>query len=511
MADKADPDTPDTGTLDTGTLDTGTPAASAEPAGGTSAAGPPPPPAIPKLFVDGATMRHIVVMTLTASFGLMSVFLVDLADLYFLSLIGEVAVAAAIGYAGTLLFFMISISIGVLIAATTLVSRAIGSGESDKARRLATSSLIYAGVVGIAVSMGLFIYVEEALALLGAEGRADELATSYLRIILPSTPLLAIGMTASGLLRARGDPRRAMYVTLAGAIVNAVFDPVFIFLLGLGVDGAAIASFLSRVAMVGVGLHGLIRVHDLLAVPTARELAGDARAISTIALPAMLTNVATPVGNAYMTWAIAPYGVSAVAGWAIVGRILPVAFGGIFALSGAIGPIIGQNYGAGRLDRVRRAYLDGMIFVLVYVAIVWAILFSARGYIVEGFSATGDGAELVLLFCAVIAGSFVFVGTLFVSNAAFNTLGYPYISTAFNWGRATLGTIPFVWAGKLLLGAPGVLWGQAAGSIVFGGLAALVGYRLVTHLHRKPPGEPPPPLWRIALSPFSSGKSLTGA
>ena len=179
-------------------------------------------------------------------------------------------------------------------------------------------------------------------------------------------------------------------------------------------------------------------------------------------------------------------------------------------MSGAIGPIIGQNYGAGHFDRVRRAYIDGLIYVLVYVLVVWTILFFIRDMLVDAFSATGEGAELVRLFCAVIAGSFVFVGTLFVSNAAFNTLGYPFISTVFNWGRATLGTVPFVWFGSLWLGVPGVLWGQAAGSILFGAAAAIVGYRLVTHLHRRPPGEPPVPIWRIALSPFSTGKSLTG-
>jgi putative MATE family efflux protein len=469
-----------------------------------------PPSVIPKHFVDGATMRHVVVMTLTASFGLMSVFLVDLADLYFLSLLGEVAVAAAIGYAGTLLFFMISVSIGVTIAGSALVSRAIGAGDKDKASRIATSSLVYAALVACVVALPLFVFVEQALSLLGAEGRAHELATGYLRIVLPATPLMGVGMCAGGLLRARGDPRRAMYVTLAGAVVNAVLDPVLIFGLELGVNGAAIASVIARVAFVVVGFNGLVRVHNLLARPSLGGFLKDTRPISAIALPAMLTNVATPLGNAYMTWAVAKYGVSAVAGWAIVGRILPVAFGGIFALSGAVGPIIGQNYGAGHLDRVRRTYIDGLIFVLIYVAIIWAILFSTRNLLVYVFSATGDGAELVRLFCAVISASFVFVGALFVSNSAFNTLGYPFISTLFNWGRATLGTIPFVWVGSYLFDAPGVLWGQAIGSIVFGTAAGIVGYRLVTHLHRKPPGEPPAPLWKIALSPFSTGKSLTG-
>ena len=98
-------------------------------------------------------------------------------------------------------------------------------------------------------------------------------------------------------------------------------------------------------------------------------------------------------------------------------------------------------------------------------------------------AAEGVTAEIVRLFCTWTAGGFVFVGALYVSNAAFNNLGRPLLSTAFNWGRATLGTIPFVTLG-IPYGPEGVLIGQALGSVLFGAAATAVAFRVAAGLGR---------------------------
>jgi hypothetical protein len=136
------------------------------------------------------------------------------------------------------------------------------------------------------------------------------------------------------------------------------------------------------------------------------------------------------VGQAFVTRAMAEFGEAAVAGMAIVARLTPVAFGVIFALSGAVGPIIGQNAGAGEGARVRRAYRDALLFTAVVVVPISLILFLLRGPIVALFDAEGVTVELVYLFCGPLALAFFFNGMLFVSNAAFNNLGHPFTSTS---------------------------------------------------------------------------------
>lgn len=447
------------------------------------------------VFVEGPLFRHIAVMTGTASIGMMALFVVDLVDMLFLSMLGEVALAAAIGYAGSIVFFTTSICIGIAISMAALVARAIGAGERDRARRWVGSVAAFAVAVTVPLAIIAWLLVPVLLDTLGADGRAHELAMGYLRIIIPSMPFLALAMSMGGVLRALGDARRAMASTLAGGAVNAALDPVLIFTLGLGVDGAAIASVAARLAVLAVALHAVVRRHDMLPPLRAPALVVDLRPIARIAVPAMLTNVATPVGNAYLTATIAPFGDGPVAGWSVIGRVIPVAFAVVFALSGAIGPILGQNLGAGRLDRVRQALRDALVFEGAFVALVAGALFLGRDGIVRVFGMEGAAAELVHFYFTFLGLAYAFHGAQFVANAAFNNLGVPTWSTASNWAKATLGTIPFVWLGAHLGGPEGAFVGQGVGAVLFGTAAIGLAFLRVGQLEHADAfarGETPP-------------------
>ncbi|MEL6793311.1 MAG: MATE family efflux transporter, partial [Pseudomonadota bacterium] len=186
----------------------------------------------------------------------------------------------------------------------------------------------------------------------------------------------------------------------------------------------------------------------------------------------------TPAGNILLTWWIASYGDSAVAGWAVASRLTVLAFGGIFALSGAVGGIFGQNYGAKLADRVGMAYRDSLIFAICYVAAAWALLALFAPLIVAGFGLSDVGASVIYAFCYVGAGGFMFNGALFVANASFNNLGRPLWSTAFNWSRDALVTPLALILIPASLGAPGVVYAQAAAGVLVGTCAVIAGWRL---------------------------------
>lgn len=432
-------------------------------------------------FVQGSTMRHVVVMAGTGAIGLVAVFSVDLLNLFYLSLLSDPRMVAAVGFVGAVGFFQLSLSIGLVIGVGAVVSRGIGAGALHDARRIATSSFVTVLAVTALVGGATAIWRVPVLTLLGAAGPTREIAAGLLAIISPSLPLVAGGMVLSGLLRCIGDARRALNVTLFAAIAAAMLDPLFIFGLHLGVTGAAVSTVLSRMVLLATGWAGAAGRHRLLGRFVPGAVAGDLRQVFRVAGPAILTNLATPVAAAFVTREMAHFGTEAVAGQASIDRLAPVAFGLVFALSGAVGPILAQNFGAARPDRVRSALRDSLIFVVVAVGLSWLALFAGRDLIVRALGARGEAVELVRLFCTWVAGGFLFTGALFVANAAFNNLGYPLLSTAFNWGRATLGTIPLVAIGAQY-GPQGVLIGQAAGSVAFGIAAAAVAFRVVGRL-----------------------------
>lgn len=429
-------------------------------------------------FVQGSTMRHVVVMTLTGALGLMSLFLVDLIDLFFLSLLHQTEVTAAIGYAGTIVFSNLSVSIGTGIAAATLVARNLGAGNTDRAKEYATSALLFALLVSSVITLAIASGSGGLLSLLGAQGEAKRLAQVFIWTMTPGYILITGAVCCSFVLRGLGDARRAMYITLSSAIVTACADPVFIFGFGWGIQGAAAATVLGYLVSFGIGLHGVVKVHDFINPMRFGGLKRDFSAIWGIAFPAILTQLATPFANAYVTYEVAPFGDEAVAASAIIGRVIPVAFGMIFALSGSVGPIIGQNFGARRFDRVKQTLRDGLKFSAIYTTITSILLFLFRHQIAEAFNASGRATDLVVFFCTFIGISWVFAGAQFVSNAAFNNLGRPNLSSGFNWAKATLGTIPFALVGAHAAGPEGVMVGTALGSVIFGVASVLAAFRI---------------------------------
>jgi putative MATE family efflux protein len=430
-------------------------------------------------FVEGNLFRHVSVMALTSSVGLMAVFVVDLINMLYIAMLGRAELAAAIGYAGAILFFTTSFGIGMSIAVGALVARALGARDPASARARATTGLILGFVFGSLFAAAVWLALGPLVSLLGATGETADLAVHFLQIVIPSQPLLMVGMIGGAILRSHGDARSAMMATVWGALATAVLDPILIFGLGWDLTGAAIASVVARVVIAVMALRPIIKRYGGFDRPTPGQVVADMGPIWAIAVPAILTQVATPVGQAFITRATSAYGEAAVAGMAIAGRLTPVAFGVIFALSGALGPIIGQNFGAGRIDRVRRAFWDGLIFTGLVIVLVSALLFALRAPIADAFKAEGLTRDLVYLFCGPLALLWFFNGAIFVGNAVCNNLGRPFWSTVVNWGRHTVGTIPLaLWLGGTW-GAQGVLVGQALGGVIFGLAAVWLALRAI--------------------------------
>lgn len=430
-------------------------------------------------------MKHVLVMTSAASVGLWAMFAVDVVDMYFITLLGEQQLVAAVGFAGALLYFLLSLGIGLQIALGALVARAEGSGDRPSAGRFCSSVLWFNTITSIVLSIIAWLNLPELLTLLGCSGETLDYALRYARIQLPSIPLLVLGMSLSAGARAVGDARRSMMATLFGAIVNAILDPIFIFYFGWGIEGAAWASVASRFVVLFYAAHVLFRIHRLPVPVTASQVFKDTSPILVIAVPAVLTNLATPVGNSIVLRLMSEFGDSAVAAMAIMSRLAPFLFASVFAVSGAVGPIVGQNAGAKRYDRVRSALRDASLFVFAYVAVVWLLLWLASDFVVATFTSTELAAELLSFYIAFLVGVFALNGLLFVSNASFNNLGRAYLATLFNWAKVLLGIAPAAYFGAQAYGARGVMVGEAVGMAIFGVLGLLTALTLARKLEAR--------------------------
>jgi putative MATE family efflux protein len=433
-------------------------------------------------FLTGSTMHHVVVMTLTGSLGLVFMFLVDVTTLFWVSRLNNEALIAALGFAWTIQFFTISSGIGLMIASMALVSKSIGQGKLEQARQQTTSAALYTFVFQLFTAAIVVVFRREILAFAGAEGQTLEDAARFLLISVPSLPFMALGMVGSAVLRSIGDAMRSMAVTMSAGLVAMVVDPLFILGFGWGFEGAAWGIVVSRTVSAMLSVWFTMRVHDMVGPVTRQALRNLFKPFLAIAIPAVMTQLSTPFGNYILTKVISAYGDGAVAGWAVVSRIAVLAFGGIFSLSGAIGGIVGQNFGAGQMDRVKQTYKDALIFCAVYTVLSWAILATLHTPVANLFGLQGLSGEVFQAFMLIGAGGYMFAGALFVSNAAFNNLGKPIYSTFCNWFRDGILIYPCCVVMGWWLAAPGVVYGQALAAVLAGTAAVIWGWRFVGRL-----------------------------
>lgn len=439
----------------------------------------------PAKFLNGGLMRHIAVMTLTSSIGLLALFIVDFVDLFFISQLGDPSLTAGMGFASTLLFLNSSLNIGLMITISALAARRIGMGRSETTRALLGEVLILGVIMSAVIALLFWIFAPQFMTMMGAKGTAHEAAVTYIRIVAPFGPVTVTGMVCSGLLRAYGDARRAMNTTLAMAAGNAIFDPILMFGLDWGFVGAAWATVISIVLMAITGIVPIMRHYGGFALPTRQSFVANLPDIRKIMGPAVLTNLATPIGGIIAFRLIAVFGEASVASYAVIGRVVPLAFCLLFSLSGSIGPIIGQNYGAGQIDRVRGTIDRAVMFAAGFTLVIWPLLILGSDTIGWIFDLPAGGMDLIDAFAWIVAPLFFFNGLLFVSNAAFNNLDRAAWSSWTNWGRNTIGVLPFAIVGSTMGGAPGVLIGQAIGGVLFGLGAYALTRRRITQIEQE--------------------------
>lgn len=422
-------------------------------------------------------------MILTGWASMLAVFAVEFLSLLYLGTLKDETVLGAVGFGSMTQFTITSVCIGVTVGGAALVSRALGAQAAARARTLAGASLILMAVAAMATGMLFLAAIGPFTAAIGLADDVREHLLSYVLITTPFAVVMGMGMMLSNLLRAAGHGRQSMWVLLAGTGTVAILDPVVIFVLDGGMEGIAWASGVGRLATLALGGWLVMRKHRLVAWPARQALREHLAAIGRIALPAALTTLATPAAVIFTVSTYSSFGPSVLAGATVVDRLLQLAYSLFFVLPGAIGPILGQNLGAGHWDRVQRTAGLTTRWALMYgfgAAIVLALL---APWMPDLFQVTGPGRDLIVFFCRYGSFAWALNSLFFVSISVFNNLGYATYSTVIGWLRATVGTLPFVWLGAHFGGPEGVMLGQMGGFALFSVIAMVLCRRVL----RSPP------------------------
>ena len=415
-------------------------------------------------FTEGSIARHILVMSSTSALSLFALFLVDIFTLIYVSMLHAPVLLAAVGFAKVLIFFSSAFTSGLIIAAATLLAQRIGHHATRAVSRFITSLLLMVVMVSSLCSALQLAFIVPILHLLGADAATYEAGREFIWLTLPFAVLQAVMQMTAQILRSAGDSRRALLVVLSGAATLAAADPLLIFTFDLGLRGAGLAYGLSATVAAGLGLYWVRRHVGMATSVRFRLLRLHVRRTLRIAFPAMIGNLATPVGLAYLISSVAPYGTSALAAMAVVDRVLQFSYCAFFAFPGALAPVLGQNIGAQLDRRVSAAIVFSRRLVMGYGMLVWALLIVSCNTVADFYGLEGEGRALFTAFCHYGGGLWVLIGLDFVSISVFITMGRAWLVAVFAWLRSTVATVPLVFAATHLFGSSGAMPGMLAGS-----------------------------------------------
>ena len=408
--------------------------------------------------------------------GIMATMSAPIADAYFLGQLGTRELAA-ISFTFPVVLTLMSLSIGLGAGTASVVSRAIGrvkTGDIEESdvRRVSTDAVVLSGIVVTVVAILGWFLSRPVFALLGAEGETLDMVTAYMKIWFIGLPPLGLMMVASNLLRSNGDAKSVSLVMILSAVVNVALDPLFIFGWGavpaLGVEGAAWATVVARFGAIGVAAW-LVVVRDRLVSTSIGRVSKMLRSwgeIARIALPSAFGNAVNPLGITAVTALLATYGEATVAGFGTATRIETFACIPMLALSAAIGPVAGQNFGAGERERVRCAHRDAYVFDAAWsLAMAVALWFSARA-LAGLFTSDEEVIGIIVTYLRIVPITLAGYGLVVVCAGGLNAIGEPWLGLAVYALRTVLLYVPLAWLAAQFGPVEWVFWGIAAANAV---------------------------------------------
>jgi putative MATE family efflux protein len=310
-----------------------------------------------KDLTQGSIAKHLTVMTIPMIAGMVVMQAFNIADTYFVAKLGDIELAA-ISYTSPVIMLIWAIGMGIGLGVSSTVSKAIGENNQEKVKQLTTNALrMTFCIISIIAFVGI-LTVKQTFQLLGADPDIIPLISSYMLIWYTFTPVIILPMLGNSAIRATGDSLFPAIIMSIGACLNILFDPILIFGLwgfpALGIAGAAIATVVSRLFTVAASL--LIMHYQCHMLEFSKRTLSHAftywKIIIQYSVPATLTNMLLPLMSFIIMRLVSVYGCKAVAGTGAGQKIqffiyaIPIALGSITV------PIIGQNFGAKKYDRM---------------------------------------------------------------------------------------------------------------------------------------------------------------
>lgn len=421
-------------------------------------------------LTQGSIASTLYKLTAPMVMGILAIFLFNLVDMYFIGLLGTEPLAA-VSFTFPITMTVMNLAIGLSIGTGAVIARAFGQKDLEAVRNWVNAALALALLVALSVCGLVYLFQEEIYTLLGAKKELIPLISEYLNWWLLGGFMLVVLIVINATVRASGNTKLPSIMMMVAAALNGILDPLLIFGLGpfpeLGVAGAAIATVISWfAALIFIGRK--LIADDLLVFKLPENLKSHWQKLLSLAIPAAMTNMLVPIANGVLIALVADYGTHAVAAYGVGMRLEPIAMIVVMALTAALPPFVGQNYGAGKFDRIDQGLWKSIQFLFIWQLLVYGILAVNATSISSLFSDEPEVQRIIQLFLYILPLSYVGAGFSLVTNATLNALHHPRVSLSLSFFRLFVLFVPLAYIGHSNWGLEGLLVGSALGNIIMG-------------------------------------------
>lgn len=381
-----------------------------------------------KDLTQGSTTTNILAMAIPVAAGMIFQTLYLLVDLYFVAALGEDSMAG-VGTAGTLLFMIMALTQVLGVSAVALISQAVGRKEQAEANLVFNQTLVISALFTLVTLILGYLLSRTYLAGILSDEEALSEGMIFIAWFLPGMALQFPMVAMASSLRATGIVKPAMLVQVLTVILNTILAPILIAGWGpgpaLGVLGAALASTISiAFGLILLTLY-FFKLEKYVSFDTGlwKPRFDIWWKMLDIGLPAGGEMLLMFVYFSAVYWLIQDFGAVAQAGFSIGGRIMQSIFMPTMAIAFAVGPIVGQNFGAGLHSRVRDTWNKGILLCTIVMVITTILLQWRADYLVRFFTSDAEVVAVGSVFLQFISWNFVAQGFVFTASGVFQGLG----------------------------------------------------------------------------------------
>ena len=436
-----------------------------------------------ELLGNAPISKALLAMGIPTMLGMLINALYNLADAYFVSGLGESQMGAiSIVYP----LGQIVVGLGLLFGngAASYISRLLGQGKNEQANKVASTSLYCSLSTGTLLILFCFVFLKPILTLLGATESILPYAITYAGIYIISCIFNVFNVTMNNLVTSEGAAKTTMCALLAGAILNIVLDPIFIYTFELGVAGAAIATAISQVVSTFVYLHYLSTKKSIFRFHWkdcffSRKIFSE---IFKIGIPTLVFQLLTSLSISLINNTSSNYGDAAIAGMGVVTRLVSMGSLTVFGFMKGFQPIAGYSYGAGKYKRLRQAIRTSILWSTLFCIVIGFAFFLFPTQILSQFT-TGN-VEMIQIGARslrVNGITFILFGYYTVYSSLFLALGKGKEGFLLGACRQGICFVPVILILPSIWGVKGILYAQPIADV----LSFLITLFMAFSLHKQ--------------------------